>query len=70
MKTIKVFLPLFFLSVFLLGETVYAQKNSEQIEVGYVRTGRIDAEGFHLNKEATIQIREQLQGITKDYIQK
>jgi len=56
MKTIKLLLPVFFLSVFLLGETVYAQKSNQQIEVGYQRTGRIDADGFHLNKEATIQI--------------
>jgi len=56
MKTIKSFLPLFFLSILLFGETVYAQKNKTQLEVGYVRTGRIDADGFHLTKEATIQI--------------
>ena len=56
MKTIKLLLSVFFLSVFLLGETVYAQKSNQQIEVGYQRTGRIDADGFHLNKEATIQI--------------
>lgn len=56
MKAIQLVLPLFFLSVFLLGETVYAQNNSNEIEVGYLRTGRIDAEGFHLSKSATIQI--------------
>ncbi len=56
MKTIKLLIPVFFISIFLLSESAQAQQNKEQLEVGYVRTGRIDAEGFHLSKKATIKI--------------
>jgi hypothetical protein len=56
MKTIKLLIPVFLISIFLLSESAQAQQNKEQLEVGYVRTGRIDAEGFNLNKKATIQI--------------
>lgn len=56
MKTKYIFLSLLIISVFLLGETVYAQKSSNQIEVGYTRTGRIDSDGFQLSKETTVRI--------------
>ena len=56
MKAIKLVLPLLFLLIFMMGEVVYAQNSNNEIEVGYVRTGRIDADGFHLSKAATIQI--------------
>lgn len=56
MKAIKLVLPLLFLSIFMMGEAVYAQNSTNEIEVGYIRTGRVDADGFHLSKAATIQI--------------
>ncbi|MDA3904631.1 MAG: hypothetical protein PF484_01000 [Bacteroidales bacterium] len=55
MKTLR-FLSIFFLSIFLMGEAVYAQNSNNEIEVGYLRTGRVDADGFHLSQDATIQI--------------
>jgi len=56
MKAIKLLAAIFLLGIFLLGESVYAQESSNQIEIGYRRSGKIDAEGFHLSKETTIQI--------------
>ena len=57
MKAIKLFLALFILSVFLIGESIYAQENKNEIEIGYTRTGKIDAQAFNLSKGATIQIK-------------
>lgn len=39
-----------------MGESLFAQESSNLIEVGYLRTGRIDAEGFQLSQETTIQL--------------
>ncbi len=55
MKTTKLIFAFFLLGIFLLGESAYAQ-NSNDIEVGYRRSGEIDAQGFQLDKETTIQI--------------
>jgi len=57
MKTIKLFLPIFLLVLFIMGESTYAQESTNQVEVGYRKSGRIDAKGFQLNKETTIQIK-------------
>ena len=56
MKSIKTLGPILFLLIFLFGESVYAQESTNQIEVGYRRTGNIDIEGFSLSKETTIEI--------------
>lgn len=56
MKKVKLLLPLFLLSIFLLGESAYAQDSTNEIEVGYRKSGKIDAEGFQLDKETTITI--------------
>lgn len=56
MKKVKLLLPLFLLSIFLLGESAYAQDSTNEIEVGYRKSGKIDAEGFQLDKETTISI--------------
>ena len=39
-----------------MGSAVIAQESSNEIEVGYSRSGKIDAEGFSLSKESTIKI--------------
>lgn len=57
MKTIKFAIPMVLLALFLLGETLFAQGSSTQIEVGYLRTGKIDVEGFQLSKETQIQLK-------------
>lgn len=56
MKKIKILFPLILLYVFLLGESVNAQEKSNQLEVGYLKSGKIDAQGFQLNKKTTIRI--------------
>lgn len=56
MKTIKLILPIFLLTIFFMGESAYAQESTNQIEVGYRRSGEIDAKGFQLSKETSIQI--------------
>jgi hypothetical protein len=56
MKSIKILTSTLFLLIFLFGESVYAQESTNQLEVGYRRTGNIDIEGFSLSKETTIQI--------------
>lgn len=56
MKTLKFLSLIIFLSV-ILGSTVYAQRRIDQIKVGYQGIGEIDAKGFKLNHETTIQIK-------------
>lgn len=56
MKAIRIIFALFFLTSFVWVENAFAQNEDNEIEVGYRKTGRIDVEGFHLSREATIQI--------------
>ncbi len=56
MKIFKLLSPIFFVFLFLLGEPTYAQESTNKLEVGYRRTGNIDAEGFSLQRKTTIQI--------------
>ncbi len=57
MKTFKLLSLILFVFLFLLGETAYAQESNNELEVGYKRTGNIDAEGFSLRQKASIQIK-------------
>lgn len=56
MITIKHLFAFILSGFMLLGTSAHAQGNINEIEVGYLRTGHIDVEGFSLSKETTIKI--------------
>ncbi|MBU1013698.1 MAG: hypothetical protein KKG99_11890 [Bacteroidetes bacterium] len=56
MNAIKLISPLLMVFIFFLGQSVYAQENNNQIEVGYRMTGEIDVQGFSLSGQSTIKI--------------
>lgn len=56
MKYIKLLSPIFLLFICFLSEPIIAQVNSSQLEVGYLKSGQVDIEGFSLSKKSTIQI--------------